>query len=216
MSAHATLPALLLGLLAALGTGACDDASAESLKPCPPKGLGVETASGTSCKNYLPSADWKECEDQLLNSQTYDCSAAQICPSASMRVAPAATAGGAGVPLSFLLVNGSRSATLTISKIEITGDTRCSFEFDKQRDLERETLEPGKSAALRVIYKPTYTGQDHAHLRVHSNAENFPTLILPVCGEATKGPHPDAGPYGGHTSPFACKDPGSKVMPCHQ
>ena len=98
----------------------------------------------------------------------------------------------------------------------------CSFEYVEKRDLERSTLAPGESAALRVIYKPASIGVDHAHLRVSSNAENFPTLILPICGRADRGAAPDAGPdagplgLDGGVSGFTCKDPGAKVMPCHQ
>jgi hypothetical protein len=209
---------VIAGLCTLLLGSSCNSDEADPLLPCPAGGLGLKTSGGKSCQDYLVPWDWEECAHQLIQSQRYDCGRAQICPNIGQRRVSSTEAGGAGEAQIFQLTNGSRTETLKISKVSITGDPRCSFEYVEKRDLERSTLVPGESAVLRVLYKPAAIGVDHAHLRVSSNAENFPTLILPICGRADRGAAPDAGPFGldGGVYGFACKDPGAKVMPCHQ
>ena len=114
-------------------------------------------------------------------------------------VVPGAEAG----ELSFLLTNCSTGGEkLVIEKIGVYGDNRCYFadvtssdiRSQSQRDTASATeILPGETSVVRTTYNPKQPGEDFAEIRVTSNAENFPTLRLRVCGRA-EAPAPDAGP----------------------
>lgn len=211
----------------ALLTIQCKDAG-EPDKPCPPKGLGVETESGKPCATVETSYDHDDCWDQILYYSEYACSRAQICPDvAQTKTVRNMAEIERGVAFSFVLTNCSTgSEPLRITKVQVTGDERCSFVFDTSRDLETQEIPPGKTAVLRITYRAKEPGEDHAHLRVFSNAYNFDPLILPVCGFAGAAQQiPDAGALdtqptqrwdSGMPRNFQCKNPGDTVAPCHK
>jgi hypothetical protein len=127
---------------------------------------------------------------------------------------------------SFILINCSTGEQrLVIDSVQITGDSRCYYHFDPDQDLERRVLEPGGSTFLTVRYEPEALGEDHAQIRIHSNAQNFPTLIIPICARASDPPPKylpgkDSGmppvPDGGTPQLLECKNVGDTVMSCHR
>jgi len=193
---------------------------------CPAKGLGVETPGGRSCSTIKDSSDpdLKICQDQLKEYKKYGCDQPQICPDVGSRRITDFEVGktSAGETISFVLTNCSTgNQSLIINKVVITGDDRCFFQkFNKSTDIQ-PSLEilPGENSTIITVYKPTVKGEDHAHIRVFSNAQNFNPLVLPVCGLAVpKGSlGKDAGPGGdASVKVFTCKNVGSKVnTKCH-
>ncbi|MDJ0764028.1 MAG: hypothetical protein QNJ97_13685 [Myxococcota bacterium] len=71
--------------------------------------------------------------------------------------------------------------TLKIESMVVRGDQNCAFSFDGP-----DTLVMGEngSAFIRGYYNPIVTGEDQIALEVNSNAHNFATLVVPVCGKA--------------------------------
>jgi hypothetical protein len=75
------------------------------------------------------------------------------------------------------------------------------------------------------VYDPQKLGSDHAAFRIISNAQNFPTLVLPFCGRAVAEFEPgmDSGPMGmdggttnGEPPNWLCQGVGETVASCHQ
>ena len=203
---------VLLGVLVLIG--ACTGES--SLKPCPPKGLGVESSDGVPCGTGSTYAD---CSDQLHNHEDYDCRAAQIVPNRGwLRLDDYIPAPNVPADLAVALTNGASVGDLVITRVTIHGDARCSFSYEEERDLERKAIPPGESAALRVRYRPETPGEDYAKIRIISNAQNYPSLDLPICGRALPRHVPglDSGPPPAASSTFRCKEVGDTVAPCHK
>lgn len=226
------LPLAILILCAlVLGSGCGDDN--DNLKPCPPKGLGVESASGTSCGSFSPNikpgdkgyAAYEDCQDQITHWDEYACRQPQIATDQTGWWMPRWLIDDIGTNLSFPIFNYSTGRQdLVVSKVEFTGDKRCSFTYDHKNGMDKTVIEPGKDGAfLLALYKPTKPGEDHGHIRIHSNAQNFPVFVIPVCGRAYwkykpgadsgASPAPDGGV--GNTT-FVCKDVPAKVEPCHK
>ncbi len=200
---------------------ACDGEEAEK-KPCPIKGIGVESASGTSCASEeaaeFGSLAGTDCRDQVALFNEYGCSEPQICADqpggiydqTSISVAQAARG------VNFLITNCSTgNEKLVISKVIITGDDRCSF---TEPEIEAKEIDPGGSIAIRSTYKPTSVGEDHAAFVITTNAGNFPEFILPICGrgvEPQTSPAPDGG-VDPEPTVFTCKDVQGKInSSCH-
>jgi len=181
-------------------------------KPCPPKGLGVETAGGRPCSSItdVNDPDLDDCLGQMSNYRDYDCSEPQICPDTGYVAIPEQVIGAAGREVTITLTNCSTGGkTLTIARTEMEGDPRCSFAYDPQKDLSVTAVGPGQSATLRAVYAPLAEGEDHAGLGIYSNAQNFPGLLVYVCGRAVKA-------ATGSAPALTCSDPGGQVAACHK
>lgn len=226
MPARTTTLAILAALT--LGPAGCTSGD-DDRAPCPAGGIGVASADGTKCQSVLDpdSAALRECRRQVERFQEYACERAQICPDVGDYRIPFHTfrPGGSGESFSFALTNCSTgSEDLTISKVELAGDPRCAFRFRTADDLSARRIRPGETAVLRVVYRPPGPGEDHAHLRIFSNAQNFRPLVLPICGRAFKaGAAPDAGVSGGDggsgdagATVWRCKNVGTTIAKCHQ
>ena len=109
---------------------------------------------------------------------------AQICPGQSP-VAYCERLVGTTHTTDLLLTNRG-TEQLEISDVRIVGDARCSF---SPPQLDVSSIEPSFGAALvRIDYAPQSPGDDLVLLEVDSNARNFPTLRIGVCGRAIAQP----------------------------
>ena len=149
--------------------GACSSTD-KDLKPCPPKGIGVEDYNGVSAA------------DQLAKALEYNCSEPQICPdlrgqAVGFGIDPNAAPG----QIAFILTNCSNNAKLEITKVEVWGDSRCFFTNVTDADIQPgRSANPRETIGVKTDYFPTAVGEDHGQLRVYSNAQNFPVLKLPL------------------------------------
>jgi hypothetical protein len=105
----------------------------------------------------------------------------------------------------------------------LTGDKNCHFIFSPSNDVQSMVIKPGSgnSVFIRAIYKPKKLGEDHGHIRVTSNAENLPSLALPICGRAISkyAPGKDSGPSPDSSASefLICKDDSNPVVhECHK
>lgn len=107
----------------------------------------------------------------------------QICPDFSP-VRFCAREQGTQTSVNVLLDNRGE-LPMTIRSIKVRGDTRCAFKKAQFAPAIGTVLEPGQSLVMRFQYDaPTTPGEDHALIEVASDAENFPTLSIDVCGES--------------------------------
>jgi hypothetical protein len=221
-----TFALIIGGLLLVAG---CSDEDKEK-KPCPAEGLGVKSSSGKLCSGILDTSDpdWKDCSDQIEHFDEYDCSKPQICtPDASFVTnVYRLVAGYQGESIPFAINNCSTgNQQLTITKVELMGDARCSFTFKDSSDyVEKKIVEPGgpsvDASTIRTIFKPDKLGEDHAAFKITSNAQNYPTYVIPICYKVT--PKTAPGVDGGYTPDsslflpkgFTCKDVSKTPRSC--
>lgn len=112
--------------------------------------------------------------------QCYD--PAQICPDLSP-IAFCSRVVGSTVAVNVLL-NNRGETPMKITSIKVRGDTRCAFKRAQFAPMIGTTIEPRSSMVMRFQYvAPMTPGEDHAVIEVASDAENFPTLPLAVCGK---------------------------------
>lgn len=160
-----------------------------ALKPCPLGGL----------KTVEEITDWR----------SYDCKKPQFCPDQGQFPMPAGgyVVDADALPWSanVMLNNCSATATLEIVSLVVYGDDRCSF---SEAMIEKTTIGPNEIAVLKVDWKPESAGEDHAAISIRSNAENFPELILPICGRAIDAPG-EGAPLEG------CRDVRTVNTACH-
>ncbi len=108
---------------------------------------------------------------------------AQICPDLSP-VAFCSRTRGSTVAVNVLLNNRGESP-MTITSIKVRGDTRCAFKKAQFAPMVGSVIEPRSSMVVRFVYEaPMDPGEDHAVIEVASDAENFPTLPIAVCGQS--------------------------------
>jgi hypothetical protein len=183
------------------------DSSGGKGKPCPEKGLGVESSSGKSCSSVVDPKDPDviDCANQMTHYKDYACSEPQICPDQGVVSIPEFVIGSPPESVVFAITNCSTGTRkLRIAKVELEGDPRCSFKLDPQTPSE---IAPGQSATVKADYEPKSEGEDHAAIVVYSDAQNFPGMMLPLCGRAVK--------TGGSSGSLTCKMV-SGVEPCHR
>jgi hypothetical protein len=202
--------------------GCADD----SKKACPEGGLGITTSDGTLCSGILDPLSEKvaECQEQMREYVDYDCAEPQICPDHGAHQIPFYILAPSTAPeeLTFTLTNCSTGGKpLVIEKVEITGDPRCHFTFNPETDIQPSLeIKPGETGFIRAVYDPQALGEDHGQIRIYSNAQNFPLLVLPICAWANPEPAGtgDAGVTGTDLMVEipACKDVGDTIEPCHQ
>jgi hypothetical protein len=104
----------------------------------------------------------------------------QICPSESPVNFCFQKVGLEYPPGSFLLTNYGEDP-LVISKIEVLGDQRCSFGLQIDPPVGTP-VKRGEAAVVQLAYDPKDEGADQVRLRITSNAENLPQLVLFACG----------------------------------
>ena len=97
-------------------------------------------------------------------------------------------------------VNNVGTANLVVGTITITGVN--ANQFSKQNDnVSGQTIAPGNSATLQVVFSPTSTGAKSAALSIPSNDPDEATVTVPLSGNGVAAPGPltaDAGgPYSG-------------------
>lgn len=98
---------------------------------------------------------------------------------------------GSSTTFSLVLLNRG-AKPMTIQSVKVRGDTRCSV-YDLQVDPPvGGQVEGGDSAILQFRYAPTTVGPDHVDIEVTTDAENFPVLNFPICGNAIEVGAPPA------------------------
>jgi hypothetical protein len=168
---------------------------------------------------------------QVTNYERFACARPQICPDvggADVQIFNYAMGEDtAPVPVQVLLTNCSTGTNdLVIDRVEVFGDARCAFSEVTDADIGSKILAPGETTAIRSTYQPGAPGEDHAELRVYSNAQNFPELRLLVCGVAWVS-HGDAGPQDATAADAGCSEwtcvnggkgclPQTGKTPCHE
>lgn len=107
----------------------------------------------------------------------------QICPDLSP-IRFCSRLGGSTNTINILLDNRGESE-LTLSRIQLRGDARCAFKQPRTSPEVGEAIKPGASAVFQFRYAPPAgAGEDHAAIEILSDAENLPSLLIPVCGRA--------------------------------
>jgi hypothetical protein len=203
---------VILSLLVACGS---DD---KDKKQCPAKGIAVESSTGVACstatadpENPTYKVAAQDCSDQLKNYKNYLCTDPQICVDLGVRIVPDFIVDpmSTGESVSFLITNCSTgNKKLTISKVVIVGDSRCSY---SEAEVEAKEVAPGKDMLIRTVYKPKTPGVDMAGIHIISDAQNYKPFVLPLCGRALAKYQPgkDSGPSGADAAtnkPLRCDD----------
>jgi hypothetical protein len=96
-----------------------------------------------------------------------------------------------GGPYQFdLQLTNNGEENLVLESVTYRGDQYCSFTFEGPDVWE---MSESESAFIRGWYDPTNPGEDQIAMEVVSNASNFPTLVVPICGKAVPPGTADAG-----------------------
>lgn len=99
------------------------------------------------------------------------------------------------VPFEWVLLLQTSSDAIEIEEVCLVGSDQFTIEGPVPEDPRRD-----EDAAVRVTYERTEPGgPDHAAIVVQSNAENFPTLVVPVCAQVIED--------GAERSIFECESP---------
>lgn len=104
----------------------------------------------------------------------------------------------------FQLINEG-GGVLSIESVSFRGDQNCAFTFEGPDYTE---LGEGDAGFVRGWYAPTVEGEDHIAMDVVSNAENYPTFTVAICGKAVALGSQDTTPIE------ACQDPPSDQPDC--
>lgn len=94
-----------------------------------------------------------------------------------------------------LVVNRGQSG-LVISDVSLVGDDNCAFAPPQVSPPLGTIIPSGKNVFIQIAYRPTKAVSDFVELRIKSNAENFPSLVIPICGQGTPAnmpPNQDGG-----------------------
>lgn len=228
-----------VAVIAVVSTASCT--AGETRLPCPPKGIGVEHVGmpagggGEPCQGSLcmwtggryGCSEQSDVCLQIAEHKRFACNRPQICPDVGGKdaqfVRRVLGSSSKVQTVTFLVSNCSTGdEDLIISRVKVYGDERCSFTDVTDNDIGAKTVRPGETTAIRTSYDPASVGEDHAELRVYSNAQNFPELRLPLCGAAVAaapdGGAPDGSSDGGTRDafggPVACKERTSPSS-CH-
>jgi hypothetical protein len=220
--------ALVLSLTLSLLVVGCSSDTVEK-KECPAKGIGVQSAAGISCstasadpENPTYKAAVTDCSDQVSNYKNYLCSDPQICYDLGVRIVPDFVVDpmGTGENVVFVITNcSSGNKKLTISKVLIVGDSRCSY---GEAEVASKELDPGKEMLIRTVYKPKAPGVDMAGIHIFSDAANYKPLTIALCGRALAKykPGADSGVSGvdaATNKALRCSDPATMTVnkTCH-
>jgi hypothetical protein len=80
---------------------------------------------------------------------------------------------------------------LVLESVEYRGDQNCAFTFEGPDVWE---MNANQSSFVRGWYEPTVPAEDQIAMTVMSNADNYPELIVPICGLAVPPETEDAVP----------------------
>ena len=87
------------------------------------------------------------------------------------------------VPYELVVLLKTESGALEIDKICLNGSPDALAQFAIEGPVP-ETPKRDEDAAVRITYeRQAPSGPDNVALIVQSNAENFPTLVIPVCAQ---------------------------------
>ncbi|MBI4815073.1 MAG: hypothetical protein HY791_02370 [Deltaproteobacteria bacterium] len=130
----------------------------------------------------------------------------QICPDLSPvrfcnRLAAAERPASIG-----LLLSNRGAAPMKIQKVEVLGNERCSFNV-RAEPAVGASVNPDDALVVQVQYNPATPGADHVALKVTTDSENFPTLVLPMCGRGVARPE-----EAGAGQCLECEDRASAVV----
>ena len=93
-------------------------------------------------------------------------------------------------PLHFdLQLRNTGEEALVIQQVIIRGDTRCSFAFQGP---DKEQISGKEASFIRGWYDPDSVGEDHLAIEVTSNATNYTTFVIPLCGKGVSPGTTDA------------------------
>ena len=110
-----------------------------------------------------------------------------------------------------LLIQSEGTDQLVINKVCLVGDKNHAFALEGP-DITK--VPPGAEAALRITYsdQTVRSKPDDAALIVQSNADDYPTLVIPVCAQTI----PDGSTRGqvDCTSPVTVKPGTSDATLC--
>jgi len=93
-----------------------------------------------------------------------------------------------------LMLDNLGQGLLEIESVEVRHDRRCAFEDplgtieiwdNDDSDDHAATVRSSGAAFLRIQYRPPSPGEDAVTVTVNSNAENFPSLDVFICGAGT-------------------------------
>lgn len=89
---------------------------------------------------------------------------------------------GERTPVEFvLLLNAQCGEPVAVQKVCVSGGNANQFLIE---DARPSTARPGEPAAVRVTYqRQDVGGPDQTAIVVQSEAENFPTLVVPLCAQ---------------------------------
>jgi hypothetical protein len=174
-----------------------------TLLPCPQDGIG---------------------KHQMAKAHEYNCTTPQLCIDVDFCQMEGRPVDKSIAPWScnVVVTNCSRGNNkLTLSSLQLLGDPRCHF---SEPQLSNRELLPGASAVLKVDYDPETVGEDHASLIIKSNAANFATFNVLICGFAVVPrfdmsipPDPlDAGIPPADAGGTRCKAATTLNTRCHQ
>ncbi|MCP4606107.1 MAG: hypothetical protein GY847_37280 [Proteobacteria bacterium] len=79
---------------------------------------------------------------------------------------------------------------LKIDSVKLRGDQYCALTFEGP---DRMELKKNEASFIRFWYKPQVAADDQIALTIVSNAENYPTLIVPICGRGVLPETEDPG-----------------------
>ena len=185
--------------ITAKGSDACipskcigtEDPNAKTM-PCPAKGIGAEDIPGATK------------QQQVANYTHYQCTSPQICPLKNPVVLDPVVVSSTSSPAFSGFTNCSVGSTaVNISKLVVYGDSRCSF---SEPLLSNQKIQPGDMSFVLLNYQPHETGEDHAEVRLTSDAQNFPISAVALCGIGVQSP-------GG--TPPQCQSVSTVNMTCH-
>jgi len=71
--------------------------------------------------------------------------------------------------------------TLVLESVDYRGDQNCAFTFEGPDVWE---MGENQSSFVRGWYEPVLEGEDQIAMEVISNAVNYPTLVVSICGLA--------------------------------
>lgn len=71
--------------------------------------------------------------------------------------------------------------------VQVRGDAGCAIEEVRTVPGIGSEVTGGDAAVLNFTFRPTVAGDLQAAIEITTDAENFPTLFLPICGRGVAG-----------------------------
>jgi hypothetical protein len=118
----------------------------------------------------------------------------EILPDINPVYIPSLTSDPTAEPYTFdLQLTNNGEETLVIESVTYRGDQNCAFTMETE-DPALWEIDQNGSTFVRWYYDRTFPHQDQIEMDVVSNASNYPTLQIAICGEVFSPTEPtDAG-----------------------